>query len=204
MFIILLPSICSWVYRIGPNTITGYTSVLFCNEVQVSIQELSFVEFWWFSKLEYIMKMIKPVIERSVLSFELTYKANRDYNTKLQARFTNSVFTLCASWYRLNKNGRVISIFPGDSFFLHSVLSLFLIIFLGSTVRFWWWCRRVNWSHYKVVAVQGVQWKKPSTFENSTVLVVSAYLITFLVLAVWQIGGAWVRCRGERPVGYNF
>ena len=74
--------------------------------------------------------------------------------------------------------------------FFFSVLSLFLIIFLGSTVRFWWWCRRVNWSHYKVVAVQGVQWKKPSTFENSTVLVVSAYLIAFLVLAVWQIGGA--------------
>ena len=59
------------------------------------------------------MKLIKPVIERSVSSFELNNKANREYNTKLQARFTNSIFTLCA-WYRLNMDGRVISIFPGS------------------------------------------------------------------------------------------
>jgi hypothetical protein len=37
LFITPLPSIYSRVYRVGPNTITGYTSVLFCNEVQVSI-----------------------------------------------------------------------------------------------------------------------------------------------------------------------
>ena len=60
------------------------------------------------------MTMIKPVIERSVSSFELTPEANREYNSRLQARFTDSIFTLCSSWYRLNKDGKVISIFPGS------------------------------------------------------------------------------------------
>lgn len=136
------------------------------------------------------MKLIKPVIERSVSSFELTHKANREYNTKIQARFTDSVFTQCSSWYRLNKVGRVISIFPGSFFTPQKCFDIIpgLIVLLGSCVHFWWWCRRVNWSHYKVVASQGVQWK-PSTFKN-TVLVVFAYLIAFLALVVWQIGRA--------------
>ena len=59
------------------------------------------------------MKLIKPVLEGSVYSFELTPEANEEYNKKLQARFNDSVFTLCNSWYRLHKEGKIISIFPG-------------------------------------------------------------------------------------------
>jgi hypothetical protein len=73
---------------------------------------------------------------------------------------------------------------------VNSSFSTGLIILLGSTVRFWWWCRHVNWSHYKVVAAEGVQWKPSSSTFKNTGLVVSAYVIAFLALAVWQIGRA--------------
>jgi hypothetical protein len=64
-------------------------------------------------KLKYIMKLIKPIVEQSMLSIELTPEANKEYNKKIQARFTDSVFTLCSSWYRLHKEGKIISVFPG-------------------------------------------------------------------------------------------
>ena len=50
-------------------------------------------------KLKYIMKSIKPIVKQSI---ELTMEANKEYNKKIQARFIDSVFTLCGSWYRLN------------------------------------------------------------------------------------------------------
>ena len=64
-------------------------------------------------KLKYIMKLIKPILEQSVLSIELTPEANKEYNEKIQARLTDSVFSLCGSWYRLHKEGKIISVFPG-------------------------------------------------------------------------------------------
>lgn len=135
----------------GPNTATGYTSVLFFTEVQ----------------LKYIMKLIKPVLQRSILSVELTPDANKEYNKKIQARFTDSVFTLCASWYRLHKEGKIISIFP------------------GSCITYWWWCRRVNWSHYKTVLPK----RKKHTMRANIVVGVSTSLAVILGLAAWKIKG---------------
>ena len=66
-----------------------------------------------FRKLKYIMKLIKPILEQSILSIELTPEANKEYNEKIQARLTDSVFSLCGSWYRLHKEGKIISVFPG-------------------------------------------------------------------------------------------
>jgi len=150
----VVPEFPNFYMLSGPNTATGYTSVLSFNEIQ----------------LKYIMTMIKPIIDRSVSSFELTPEANREYNKKLQARFTDSIFTLCSSWYRLNKDGKVISVFP------------------GSGIRFWWWCRRVNWSHYKTIAADASQERvqvKRSARKN-TAMGISASLIAFLALAIWQ------------------
>ena len=104
---------------IGPNTATGYTSVLLFAEVQVNLFFLFFVFFYRglmifiIFKLKYIMKLIKPNLEHSILSIELTPEANKEYNEKIQARITDSVFTLCGSWYRLHKEGKIISVFPG-------------------------------------------------------------------------------------------
>ena len=136
------------------------------------------------------MTMIKPIIERSVSSFELTPEANREYNNKLQARFTNSAFTLCSSWYRLNKDGKVISIFPGRLSLEASYNYPFSNLSLGSCIQFWWWCRNVNWNHYKTVAAdpsqQGVQRKR--SIRKGIFVGVSASLTAFLAMVTWQLG----------------
>ena len=132
------------------------------------------------------MKLIKPVIHQSVSSFEVTPEASKEYNKKIQARFTNSVHTFCGSWYRLHKEGKVIAIFPGGCL-VFSKVYIIILFFLGSYLSFWWWCRCVDWSHYKAVVPKGgMHWKKRSTSRN-IVSGLSAFAAILLGFAAWQI-----------------
>ncbi|KAF8888353.1 hypothetical protein BD779DRAFT_1623853 [Infundibulicybe gibba] len=108
----------------GPNTTTGHTSVIYTGEVQV----------------DYIVKLIKPILNGDVSSFEVTNKATDAYNDRIHKRLSKSVFMSCLSWYRTGGDGRVTSIFPGAS------------------TRFWWWLRRPVWSHY--IAVGAERWER--------------------------------------------
>ncbi|KAK0455286.1 FAD/NAD-P-binding domain-containing protein [Desarmillaria tabescens] len=103
----------------GPNTATGHLSVIFTEEVQIN----------------YILQLLKPILEGHVSSINVTDEATDAYNEKIHARLAKSVFVDCVSWYRKGSDGKVTSIFPGSGFL------------------FWWWLRKVDWSHYKVTAL---------------------------------------------------
>ncbi|RDB25927.1 Baeyer-Villiger monooxygenase [Hypsizygus marmoreus] len=109
----------------GPNTSTGHTSVIFTEEVQIN----------------YILKLIRPILERRLLSIDVSTTATDEYNSKIQARLSASVFVQCVSWYRVGGKGKVNSIFP------------------GTAALFWWWLRWPRWGHYNVVRSDGTEGK---------------------------------------------
>ncbi|KAH9481223.1 Baeyer-Villiger monooxygenase [Psilocybe cubensis] len=126
----------------GPNTATGYTSLL------------------------HIMQLVKPILDNEVTSFEVTPKANDDYNKGLQSKLNDMVFSFCSSWYRAGHNGRNVSIFP------------------GSALQFWWACRKIDWSHYVAVGPNAAK------FSNSGlgfVPILSAVVLSASMLW-WTLG----------------
>jgi len=146
-----VPGFPNYFQLMGPNTATGYTSVLF------------FIE----NQLGYIMQLIKPIIERRALSVDVTPEANDAYNSKLQTMFKDSVFTFCGSWYRVRGNGRNVMVFP------------------GSAITFWWWCRSVTWNHYKVVGNDGTQMTNIVKLGSQPRSTTIAYaMVPFVVVAL--------------------
>ncbi|KXN83416.1 4-hydroxyacetophenone monooxygenase [Leucoagaricus sp. SymC.cos] len=104
----------------GPNTTTGHTSVIFTNECQA----------------EYIIKLIKPILDHQVVTVEVKHEATDTYNEKIQARLSTSVFTNCVSWYRVDGTGKISNIFP------------------GAATLFWLWLRKVKWQDYTGLGLQ--------------------------------------------------
>ncbi|KAF9466624.1 hypothetical protein BDZ94DRAFT_1251379 [Collybia nuda] len=100
----------------GPNTATGYISVIFALETQIN----------------YILKLVRPILDQKIASLDVSVTATDEYNSKIQARMSDSVFVHCHSWYRVGGTGKIGSIFPGTS------------------TLFWWWLRKPNWDHYCV------------------------------------------------------
>lgn len=82
---------------IGPNVATGHASVIFSDEVQISLA----------------IQVMKPIIEGKVKAYELTEKACDEYNEWLQNRLNSSVWMECSSYYRAGMNGKNFSTFPG-------------------------------------------------------------------------------------------
>ncbi|TFK40444.1 hypothetical protein BDQ12DRAFT_648979 [Crucibulum laeve] len=115
------PNFC--MISAGPNTVTGHTSLLFTEEIQIN----------------YIIQLVKSIVDGNISSFEVTTKATEAYNDKIQARLSKSVFMHCISWYRLGGEGRVTSMFPGPG------------------MLFWWWLRRPQWNHYMIIGLD--RWK---------------------------------------------
>lgn len=105
----------------GPNTATGHTSVIFTEEVQIN----------------YILQLIKPIVERRILSIDVTTRATTEYDVKIQKRLSRSVFVGCNSWYRVAGSGKITNIFP------------------GAAALFWWWLWRPIWADYDVVKRDG-------------------------------------------------
>lgn len=98
---------------------------------------------WSTLQIDYILKMIKPVLSKQVSAFNVKHAPTNEYNEKIHARLGKSVFMGCSSWYRRGGNGKVSSIFPGA----------------GSV--FYLWLRRVKWSDYEVIGGRGeAAWMK--------------------------------------------
>jgi hypothetical protein len=131
----------------GPNTTTGHNSFIFTEELQI----------------DYSLQLIKPVLEGTVLSFEVTAEATNAYNKKLQKRFLSSVFVRCASWYRAGGDGKISVVFP------------------FSTLTYRWWLLWPNWNHYKGVGAD--RWAKQRRQLRLK------QTITLLVLVGWL---SWV------------
>ncbi|KAJ7612220.1 hypothetical protein FB45DRAFT_843519 [Roridomyces roridus] len=108
----------------GPNTATGHSSVLLTVEIQV----------------RYILQLIRPLLSKQLLSFDVTPAATDAYNAQVQTRLGRFVWSKCASWYRTGDTGKIHTQFPGP-------MSLY-----------GWWMRRVEWRDYDVVPAVG-EWR---------------------------------------------
>ncbi|PPQ99174.1 hypothetical protein CVT24_009265 [Panaeolus cyanescens] len=144
----------------GPNTATGHTSVIYTNEVQIN----------------YILQLIKPILERKISSIEVEEKATDEYDAKIQKRLSKSVFTQCLSWYRVGQTGKITNAFPGS----------------GTT--FWLWLRKPDWSHYRSASTtaQAQNWLKKAQQKQkviSALVKIAIFFRIIFLLAWWRNPG---------------
>ncbi|KAI0797187.1 hypothetical protein C8Q75DRAFT_802839 [Abortiporus biennis] len=118
-----LPGFPNFFMILGPNA-NGHGSIMFLEEVQIN----------------YILNVIKPVLQKSISSFEVTAAATDRYNKFLDSRLKGSVFTGCSSWYRVAGTGKISRILP------------------ITQVEYWWRLRNVKWNDYSIVG--GDAWER--------------------------------------------
>ncbi|KAI0052204.1 FAD/NAD-P-binding domain-containing protein [Auriscalpium vulgare] len=121
-----LPTFPNFIIIEGPNTATGHASVVFTEETQIN----------------YALQLMKPVLSGDLASFEPTAAASDAYNSHLQRRLDASVWTQCASWYRVGAQGRIFSVFPGP------------------VALFWWWLRAPRWGDYTLTGKGKAAWER--------------------------------------------
>ncbi|OBZ75288.1 Baeyer-Villiger monooxygenase [Grifola frondosa] len=126
----------------GPNTITAHGSTVCMQEIQVN----------------YSLRLVKPVLDGLVSSFEVTAEAFDAYNRKLQKPLSESVFSQCASWSRVDGNKKNFLSFPGP------------------VALFWWRLRQPKWSHYRAVGPEN--WQRRSQRLKK---ILSLILVTSIV-----------------------
>jgi hypothetical protein len=107
--------------------------------------------------------MLKPIIEGKIKSLEVTDAATDNYNKWIEERMTSRVWQDCESWYRLNKVGRNIAIFPGPM------------------ALFWWKLRQPRWDHF--ISVGRERWAK----EKGSPVVVMKWALLLLGVSVFMI-----------------
>jgi len=112
--------------------------------------------------MQYISKLIAPVLEGVDSSFEVTKEANTEYNHHIQKSLEDSIFTFHNSWYRVNLSGRNCAIYPCKSplvvfgFGLETeVADVDGVFSIDSSIRYWWMGQSVNWGHYKFSGLKG-------------------------------------------------
>ncbi|KAJ1308236.1 hypothetical protein OPQ81_003951 [Rhizoctonia solani] len=97
-----IPGFPNWVTILGPNTVTGHSSVLYLEELQMS----------------YVLKLFKPVIQGKVGSIVPRAESTRKFNDWVQYNLKGHVWPSCHSWYRKAGGGKVIAMWPGGSAYL--------------------------------------------------------------------------------------
>jgi len=130
----------------GPNTTTGHTSVIFSEE----------------SQIPHILQLLAPVRSGALTSVVPTKAATDKYNDMLQARLDNSVWTQCASWYRVGARGRIVSTFPGP------------------LVLLWWWLRKPRWDDFEVQGPGAEKWRRSHGSRACKARVVATALVAAL------------------------
>jgi len=86
------------------------------------------------------MQLIKPVLDRSIKSFEVTEEATDKHNEWLQSRLAASVWTDCTSYYQTEDSKTNFVNWPGPLALL------------------WWMTLWPRWESFKVVGGEG--WEK--------------------------------------------
>ncbi|KAJ3483526.1 hypothetical protein NLI96_g6248 [Meripilus lineatus] len=112
---VTLPGFPNFFMIAGPNSATGHASVIFTEEVQIN----------------YIMQFVKPIVKQLASSFEITTRANDEFNSAIQKKLSKSIWSNCLSWYRFGHTGKIITQWP------------------GTMTEYWWNMRTPIWSHYK-------------------------------------------------------
>jgi len=116
-----IPGFPNFFMLLGPNVATGHASVIFSEEAQIN----------------YMMRMVKPIIEGKVDSFEVKSDAAASYNRDIQDRLQKSVWMNCNSYYRSGGDGKIYATYPGP------------------VSRFWWSTLVPKWNDYKVSGIRG-------------------------------------------------
>ncbi|KZT37983.1 FAD/NAD(P)-binding domain-containing protein [Sistotremastrum suecicum HHB10207 ss-3] len=137
---------------LGPNTATGHASVIFSEESQIN----------------YILKMVKPVLDGDASSFEVSAEASEAYNRDLQERLSRTVWTDCRSFYRSGgrHDGKVVATFP------------------GTLTQFWWLTRSVRWEDY--IGVNAESWMEKRK-RGSVGRITLMSMVTALCLMLWGV-----------------
>lgn len=64
-------------------------------------------------QINYILQLIKPILDKKIASLDVSAVATDEYNSRIQAKMSDSVFVGCNSWYRVGSTGKIGSVFPG-------------------------------------------------------------------------------------------
>jgi hypothetical protein len=84
----------------GPNTGLGHSSMVFMIESQIA----------------YVMDCLQQMQSKGWKEVDVRAQAQQDFNTDLQEKLGNSVWsTGCKSWY-VNANGKNTTLWPGFTF----------------------------------------------------------------------------------------
>jgi hypothetical protein len=110
----------------GPNTTTGHTSVIYSEE----------------SQAPHILDLLAPVRAGVLTSVSPKDSATDKYNDMLQDRLEDTVWSQCASWYRVGARGRIFSTFPGPLF------------------QLWVWLRKPRWEDFEVEGPGAKEWRR--------------------------------------------
>ncbi|TFK97994.1 hypothetical protein BDV98DRAFT_573741 [Pterulicium gracile] len=130
----------------GPNTVTGHNSVIYSTEVQV----------------DYIMKLLRPLLQGKVAAFDVKDEATEAYNNRLQYWLSNSIYSGCVSWYRIQKPGQRSPPTPspdGQRVRPDPNSAGKPNIFPGPLIVMQWWMRRPIWTDYDVFGQGAEKWK---------------------------------------------
>lgn len=85
----------------GPNTVTGHTSVIFTSECQIN----------------FALNMLDPILKarksRSIAAVEVTQEAEDQENSWIQSRAKGLVWSSgCTNWYVEPKSGKNLMVYP--------------------------------------------------------------------------------------------
>ncbi|EUC56303.1 L-lysine 6-monooxygenase (NADPH-requiring) protein [Rhizoctonia solani AG-3 Rhs1AP] len=104
-----IPGFPNWFTILGPNSITGHSSVVFIEELQV----------------DYITQLLRPILAGDVQGFMPRADSTHAWNEWAQSKLGRHVWSGCASWYRAGPDGakgKTFAVWPGGN--LHMWWSL--------------------------------------------------------------------------------
>jgi hypothetical protein len=98
------------------------------------------------------------------------------YNDMLEERLQDTVWSQCASWYRVGGRGRIVT-FPGP------------------IVLFWWWLWRLRWEDYEIDGPGVEEWRRHHAQRSYKAPLVTISLVGVLVALVSAVllGGLELR-----------
>jgi hypothetical protein len=120
-------------------------------------------------QVEYVLQLLKPIIDGKAKSFEVTAAATDEYNDWVQSRLRTMAWNGCSSWYRLSGSGKNVLMFPGP-------VSLF-------------WCmmHTPRWAHFITVGAE--RWEAER--RSRALCIWAAALLVPLVAALVRVVPAW-------------
>ncbi|KAH8984126.1 FAD/NAD-P-binding domain-containing protein [Lactarius akahatsu] len=90
----------------------------------------------------HILDLLAPVRDGVLTSVSPKDSATDKYNDMLQDRLEDTVWSQCASWYRVGSHGRIFSTFPGP------------------LCELWWWLRKPHWEDFEFEGPGAKEWRR--------------------------------------------